>query len=145
MVRPFFFCAKIKKTIMKIITQNIISLWIFWYFFEMPQNILKAWKNFLLFNLNYFSIPLLLRTLFSHWRRYSWKRGRGFNVGEYFNVLFSNLMSRFMGAIVRSILILIGLIFEVFIILFGIVIFLGWFILPILLISGALIGFLLLI
>jgi len=111
----------------------------------MPQNILKAWKNFLLFNLNYFSVPLLLRTLFSHWKRYSWKRGRGFNIGEYFSVLFSNLMSRFMGAIVRSVLILIGLIFEAFIIFFGIVIFLGWFILPILLISGALIGFLLLI
>lgn len=144
-MRPCFFCDTIKKTIMKIITQNIISLWISWYFFEMPQNILKAWKNFLLFNLNYFSVPLLLRTLFSHWKRYSWKRGRGFNIGEYFSVLFSNLMSRFMGAIVRSVLILIGLIFEAFIIFFGIVIFLGWFILPILLISGALIGFLLLI
>ena len=144
-MRPCFFCAKIKKTIMKIITLNIISLWFFWYFFEMPQNILKAWKNFLLFNLNYFSVTLLLKTLFSHWKRYSWKRGRGFNIGEYFSVLLSNLMSRFIGAIVRSVLILIGLIFEAFIIFFGIVIFLGWFILPILLISGALIGFLLLI
>jgi len=128
-----------------IIEKNIISLWFIWYFFEMPQNILKAWKNSLLFNLNYFSIFLLLRTLFSHWKRYSWKRGRGFNIGEYFNVLFSNLMSRFMGAIVRSVLILIGLIFEVFIILFGIVIFLGWFILPILLVFGVLISLSLLI
>jgi hypothetical protein len=106
----------------------------------MPREILKGWKNFLLFNLNYFSIPLLLKTLFSHWKRYYWVRSRGFSFGEYFNVLFSNLMSRFLGALIRLFLIIIGLILEAFILISGLIIFLGWFILPILLILGLALG-----
>jgi len=125
---------------MNFITQNIVSLWISWYLYEMPQNILNIWKNFLLFNLNFFSIPLLLKTLFSHWKRYSWPYGRGFDLGRYMNVFFSNLISRFLGAIVRLILIIIGLIFEIFIALAGLVLFICWFILPLLLAAGFIIG-----
>jgi len=124
----------------KMITKNIISLWVQWYFYEVPREILSGWKNFLSFGLNFFSIPLLLKTLFSHWKRYHWARSRGFDIGEYFSVLFSNLMSRFIGAMARSFLILVGLIFEFFIFLSGSIIFLGWFILPIILILGTLIG-----
>src|SRR4030042_4222254 len=122
---------------------NIIWLWIDWYFFEMPKEILKGWKNFLYFNLNYFSIPLLLKTLFSHWKRYYWTRSRGFSFGEYFNVLVSNLMSRFLGALVRIFLIIIGLILELLIFICGLIVFLGWLLLPVLLILGLLFGILL--
>jgi len=119
---------------------NIISLWLFWYFIEVPQEILQGWRNFFSFGLNFFSIPLLFKTLFSHWKKYYWVRGRGFDIGEYFSVLFSNLMSRFLGALVRIVLIIIGLVFEVFIFVCGAILFVGWFVLPILLISGVLIG-----
>jgi len=125
--------------------ENIIGLWFFWYFFEIPKEILKGWKNFLLFGLNYFSIPLLLKTLFSHWKRYYWVRGRGFSIGEYFNVLLSNLMSRFLGALVRICLIIVGLAFEAFIVIAGLVIFFGWIFLLILLILGLVFGILLII
>jgi len=126
---------------MRLITQNIISLWLSWYLYEIPREILNGWRNFLLFGLNFFSIPLLLKTLFSPWRKYYWVRQRGFDIGEYFSVLFSNLMSRFIGAIVRIIFILFGLIFEVIIILSGFIIFISWFILPIFSILGVLVGF----
>ena len=125
--------------------KNIVILWIYWYFFEMPKEILKGWRNFLLFNLNYFSIPLLLKTLFSHWKRYYWIRGRGFNIGGYFDVLLSNLMSRFLGAIVRLFLIIISSIFESLILISGFIVFLGWFLLPILLILGLVLGIFLII
>ena len=125
---------------MSLISNNIVGLWIQWYFFEMPQEILQGWRNFLSFGLNFFSIPLLLKTLFSHWKKYYWVRGRGFDIGEYFSVLFSNLMSRFLGALVRIVLIIVGLVFEAFIFVCGAILFVGWFVLPILLISGVLIG-----
>ena len=115
---------------------NIFFQWLSWQFFEMPQNILSAWRNFLLFNLNYFSIPLLIRTLFSHWRRYKWSYGKGFSFSKYIEVFFSNLISRLIGAILRTFLIIIGLIIEIFIIFIGAFIFLGWLILPILLFFG---------
>ena len=121
--------------------QNIFSQWVFWQFFEMPRNILKAWRNFLLFNLNYFSIPLLLKTFFSLWRRYKWSYGKGFDIKRYLEAFFSNLISRTLGAILRSFLIFIGLLAEIFIIFAGIIIFLGWFVLPVLLIGGLIFGF----
>ena len=121
--------------------QNILFQWLSWQFFEVPGNILKAWKNFLKFNLNYFSIPLLLKTLFSPWRRYKTSYGRGFDIGRYFEVLLSNLIFRGLGAIMRSFLIFIGLLVEIFMILGGLIIFFGWLILPILLALGLVFGF----
>ena len=121
--------------------QNIFFQWIFWQFFEAPGNILKAWRNFLLFNLNYFSIPLLLKTFFSPWRRYKVSYGKGFDIGRYFEALFSNLIFRTLGAILRSFLIFIGLLVEFFIIFTGAILFFGWLILPALLIAGLIFGF----
>ena len=121
--------------------QNIFFQYLCWQFLEMPGNILKAWKNFLLFNLNYFSIPLLLKTLFSPWHRYRVSYGKGFDIGRYFGALFSNLIFRILGAVMRSFLIFIGLLIEVFVIFAGIIIFLGWLVLPILLIFGIYHGF----
>lgn len=121
--------------------QNMFSQWVFWQFFEVPGNILKAWKNFLLFNLNYFSIPLLLKTFFSPWRRYKWSYGKGFDIKRYLEAFFSNLISRILGAVMRSFLIFIGFLVEIFIVFAGIIVLLGWLALPILLIFGIYHGF----
>jgi len=120
---------------------NIFFQWLFWQFFGMPGNILRAWRNFLLFNLNYFSIPLLLKTFFSPWRKYRWSYGKGFDVKRYLEAFFSNLISRILGAILRSFLIFIGLLAEIFIIFAGAIIFLSWLVLPALLIFGIYHGF----
>lgn len=121
--------------------QNILFQWLSWHFFEASRGILKAWRNFLKFNLNYFSIPLLLKTLFSPWRRYRISYGKGFDIGRYFEAFFSNLIFRILGAIMRIFLIIIGLILEIFIILAGATVFIGWIVLPCLLILGLIFGF----
>jgi hypothetical protein len=111
----------------------IILQFLLWYFLEVPKKILKAWGNFLRFNLEYFSIPLLLRTLFSHWRRYQWSYPRGFDLPKYLEVFFSNLISRLLGIILRIVLIFICLLGEILILVSGAIIFIGWFALPVLL------------
>ena len=121
--------------------QNILFAWISWHFYDVPKFILKTWRNYLAFNLNYFSVLQLLKTLFSPWRQYKWSYGRGLDIPRYFEAFFSNLIFRILGAIVRSVLVLIGLSIEIFIIFIGFIIFLGWFILPILLILGVYYGF----
>jgi len=133
--------VKIFNGLYNIIMENVFLQYLFWQFLEMPGNILKAWKNFLKFNLNYFSIPLLLKTLFSPWRRYRMSYGKGFDIGRYFTAFFSNLIFRILGAIMRVFLIIIGLLVEIFLIFAGIIIFFGWIALPALLIVGLIFGF----
>jgi len=67
--------------------------------------------------------------------------GKGFDIGRYFAALFSNLIFRLLGAIMRIILIIIGLLVEIFIIFAGVILFFGWLILPALLIAGLIFGF----
>lgn len=119
---------------------NIISQWISWQFFDAPRNILGAWKNFFKFILNYFSVGLLLKTFFSPWRRIQVSYGKGFDIGRYLSAFSSNLIFRLLGAIVRSFLILVALLIELLIIALGIIVVLGWFLLPLLLIAGFIFG-----
>ncbi len=121
---------------------NILSQWLIWQFLEAPKEILKAWKNFLLFNLNYFSIVLLLKTFFSPWRRYKWTiQERGFDIVRFFESFFSNLIFRILGAAVRTVLIFFGLLAQIFIIFVGATIFVGWLLLPFFLIFSLYHGF----
>ena len=120
--------------------QDIFFHYFYWHFLEAPRNILMAWKNFLIFGFNYFSIPLLLRTLFSPWHKYTWSYPRGFYPEKYLEVFVSNLISRILGAILRIFMIIVGILTEIFIIFAGIIILLAWIILPLLLIAGLILG-----
>lgn len=124
---------------------TLLRKYFVWHFFDVSQEILKGWRNFLKFNLNYFSIPLLIRSFFSHWHKYKMSYGRGFDIGRYFEVFVFNSFSRCIGAILRFFLILIGLLFEILIIIFGLTVFLIWIFLPFFLVFGLLIGLILLI
>jgi hypothetical protein len=116
-----------------------------WQFFEVPKAILKGWKNFLYFNLNYFSVPVLLKTFFSHWRKYRYPYGRIFEVWKNIETFVFNMMSRIIGAILRTVFIIFGVVTEVLIILGGAVVFFSWLLSPALLLAGLLLGFWLLL
>lgn len=119
---------------------NIFFEIVVWHFFDVPKSILTAWNNFLLFNLNYFSIPLLLRTYFSHWRRYSYSYEKVFEFWKNIEIFVFNMMSRIIGAILRTFFIVIGALVEIIIIIIGSIILLTWLVLPFLLIFGLVFG-----
>lgn len=109
----------------------IIIEYITWYFFEIPLNIVKIIRNYFLFCLNFFSIPLLLKTFFSPWRRTTWRsQSRGIDIPAMAEAFFSNLISRGIGAVMRFILIFFGIISEIFIITAGAAVLLLWIALP---------------
>lgn len=122
-------------------TQNILFQYFQWHYYDQLKVILKAWRNYLKFNLNYWSVFLLLKTLFSPWRGYRWSYGRGFSIKRYAQAAFSNFASRLIGAMIRLVLIVIGILTEVFVVLVGAVVFLGWIFLPWVLIYGLYFGF----
>ncbi|MBI2644033.1 MAG: hypothetical protein HYW95_00795 [Candidatus Wildermuthbacteria bacterium] len=102
-----------------------------WFFLKAPLRILKNWKTVLLFNLEYFSLGVLLRTFFAPWKQIRWQRKRGFDPGDFLYVAGSNIISRWIGAGVRGSLIGLGIFAEIILVLGGMAILLLWFFLPI--------------
>jgi len=101
-----------------------------WYVLETPRDIVKGWVNVLWFNLEYFSVLFLLQTLFAPWRKTEWSSGRGFDVKAWLEAVSGNLISRILGAIIRSSLIAAGLIVELFLLLAGPAVLAAWYALP---------------
>lgn len=122
------------------ILDSLPILFLQWYFFDVPLFLLQAFKNFLRFGAYFFSIPVLIKTLFSHWHKFSWEYPRGFDLWKYIEVFLSNLISRVIGAVLRIVFILMGIIFEIFIFIGGIIVIFGWFLVPILLFLGLMYG-----
>ena len=85
---------------------------------------------------HYFSLPLLLPTLFYPWKRLAVSGGKsGFNLGRAFESFTFNFVSRFMGAFVRLGLFLIGSSFLLFVALAGALGFVVWALMPFMSIS----------
>lgn len=110
--------------------KSIFLQWLKWHFWGFPKEFLAGWKNILVFNLQYFSIPFLLKTLFSHWRGDKESYGRGFDPATFFRALFLNLLSRAVGAFMRICLIIFGIFAEIFLLAGGIAFILFWLVLP---------------
>ncbi len=122
---------------------NILIQYLQWHYIDEPKAILRAWKGFLLFNLNYWSTYSLLKTYFSPWRKYhySYREEGAIDFKRIFKVWIANVFARTIGMIMRTFLIIAGIIAEILAVFLGIIIFIGWLFLPILLILGILYGF----
>ncbi len=115
--------------------QNIFLMWLVWHFYEAPMFLLEVWKNYIIFSFNYFSLPILVKSLFAPWRRYRWSYPKALDIGEFFSTVLSNFFSRIIGALVRIVLIIVGFIFQIFVVLAGLVIFLFWLLVPFIIIT----------
>lgn len=118
------------------IRENIFTTWFLWQFYRMPKFLLQVWNNYFMFAVNYFSFTLLLKTFFSPWRKYRWRYPRGLDIGELFSTFISNIFSRILGAIMRTFLIIAGICSQAFVAVFGLVIFVAWLLLPLIIIAG---------
>ena len=120
--------------------QNIFSSFAQWHFKDALAGLFGCWKNFLVFNWQFFSIGELCRTLFSHWHKMADSYGRGFDPSTFFTILLGNLISRFLGTLVRLVFIVIGLLLEIFIFIIGAAIIILWIFLPLWIVLGLLAG-----
>ncbi len=100
-----------------------------WHYTKAFKDIGVLWLNFMWFVLHFFSIPLLLRTLLSPWRRISAGHKKG-DLEDWAQAIAFNLMSRVVGFLIRIVLIIVGLT-VLTILFFSIVVFLiFWVSLP---------------
>ncbi len=87
------------------------------------------------FVLNFFSLPLLFKTLFSPWRRLGESYARGLNPEQWLATFTVNLLMRLIGAFIRLTLILIGLVTLLIVAIISVVALLIWLLLPVVFIS----------
>jgi len=102
-----------------------------WHYSEGVEYYWQAYKFSVNSVVHYFSLPLLLKTLFSPWKRLSVKDNKpGFNLDRYFDVISFNLVSRMVGAMVRIVLFLAGNLAVFFLVVLGLLGLLFWLLIP---------------
>lgn len=100
---------------------NIFIKYLYWQLILTPKKVLTIIKNYLAFGFEFFSIKDTLRSLFSPWRRYLWDHGRGFDIGKYLEVFFSNIITRAIGFVMRLFLIVLFIVYEIAVFALGII------------------------
>lgn len=86
-----------------------------WHYSKGLDYYLKRWLFFIDWTIHYFSLPLLMRSLFAPWKRMVIiDKTHGFNLSAYFQVLTFNMVSRVVGALARIFVFLTGFIILLF-------------------------------
>jgi hypothetical protein len=66
---------------------------------------------------------------------------KGFDAFEFFNTFVSNTVSRILGAFMRIVLIIVGICLQIFVVVSGLIVFVVWLLLPLIIIAGLLFVF----
>ena len=96
---------------------NLPNFWQ-WYYKKGVKNAIAVYQSIILLVYDFFSISLLLKTLFAPWKRDVVEPGTP-TLQLMIQAMWFNLIARFMGFIIRSIIIVFGLICIALTILFG--------------------------
>jgi len=123
---------------------RLLFYFIKWHLIIVPIEILKAGRNYIRFGFYYFSTLKLIKTFFSPWRRYKWEYGN-FDFKKYLDVFASNLTSRALGAVMRSFLIVVSLLYEITAIIVSVFLLIFWLALPFLCLGSFLLGIIFLV
>jgi len=100
-----------------------------WYVAKGPSLLFSTWTSILRYLVRVFNFNELSATIVSPWKRdISPKDWIGLHMGKTMHRLFMNLFSRFIGFIVRLIVISFGIVVLVLAVLVGALAFPGWFV-----------------
>jgi hypothetical protein len=112
-------------------TNNLLILIFAWWYGQGFLKLLKYLKALIIYLTDLFSVRLIFLTLFAPWKR-DQAGYRGLALNEKFYVLMMNLVSRFVGFLVKSMFFLIYLIFLAVLLLISGVAIIAWLLMPLL-------------
>ncbi|MCK9578140.1 hypothetical protein M0R01_01430 [bacterium] len=113
---------------------SIILAYFYWHYIERPKDLFNIMSNYVNFWVFFFSIERVIKSLFSPWKKIEYKVPKNvFDILVWADVIFSNIFSRVMGFIIRTVLILVFVLIEFLTLTLGVLVILFWILLPILL------------
>ena len=121
----------------------IFSSYLHWHYVQAPRAIYSLWFNFVWFVEYFFSITSLFKSLFAPWKRVVAKSRRAWDFEEIASAILANLMSRIIGAIMRTVVIVFGLVIEGVLFVGIIPLYIFWLFAPVILVALFLYGCLL--
>jgi len=108
-----------------------------WHYIQGTKKYIEIWKNYLVFFWWYFAVSRHFRSLFSAWKRdVSKVREPGLHPILWAQSALENLVTRFLGAIVRSFVVIAGIFVELVAVIIGLIMFFAWLLLPLFLFFG---------
>lgn len=110
--------------------QSTIALFFQWYLYEYPVLIYKKGHANLLRQIDRFSLPIHLKTLFVPWKRYTLST-KNAPFSERMGIFVFNILGRFIGFFMRIIVILIGLIAMLLVFLAYLFFVVAWVLAPV--------------
>jgi hypothetical protein len=122
----------------------IAPYYIHWHYSRALKGIVVITGNLMWFCWHFFSVGLLLETLFSPWQRIQEQHKRGLDIEGYLSTVTVNLVMRCVGIFIRSIFIVLGLASIVLVGIGGLAVFAMWLVLPAAIIFAFILGFILL-
>jgi len=121
-------------------TLAIIFGYIRWHYGKAIISLSKIWKNFLFFIFNFFSVKLLFENFFDPWKRMNDFYPKSFDLKKYFYAFINNLIMRVMGMLMRTGMIIIGLISVIIFTFVYPLTLLIWLVLPLIILALILSG-----
>lgn len=113
---------------------SIVKNYFVWHYTRAFMEIFHVWLNLMWFVVHLFSIPQLLKTWFSPWKRMVEVRGNRWNFEDLAGYVVVGLLSRVVGFLVRTVIIVAGLISLTFVVITGFATYTFWLVAPILII-----------
>lgn len=104
-----------------------------WHYSRAVRDLLNIVMNFIWFFYEFFSIPLLLKTYAAPFKRLNEEYSGGFNLQAWAEAFIINTLMRFVGILMRSVLLLLGISLIILTILVGVILCFVWICAPVLL------------
>ncbi len=110
-----------------------------WHYGKALSEFIEVWKNIIWFLYHFFSMPLLVRTLFSPYRRLE-VHERHIGLEERMSNLVANTLMRLLGFVLRTFMLTLGAVVMIATACAGIAAFTLWFLAPITLLGLIIVG-----
>lgn len=116
---------------------SVLWMFLMWYVLEVPLAILRTYRAYARALGEIISVPFLLKTLFSLWKGIADDYPEhGWDFEEIFGTFCLNTLSRLIGCIVRTVVIVLGICLQVVCVAVCTIALLAWIVYPVLVFFG---------